>query len=364
MLNSPEYASPESPSSESPSSESLSPESPPPKFISPSSKLILPESFLSEFTSSEPLSPEPSLLEFASAAPESPSFKSPSPKFQSALFVDRGLKVQVWLDASLDNRGYNNGRGRGFPIFCDSLLDIDTPQDWWQMLRNLQQIIDLQFVPLLEASPEIVDVFVVWDGDVPSECDGWSKRLKCKRWNDIGVKTMKLYKIEKGPRNSIAAQRFCSAIDHLSRVHNKMSDQPSSSAQPSITPGLQIRAMNISDGSLPFLCNTTLGIAQPQDFSTISHTLIQTINIQASSEKFSCIEGDISIFIHWVGETPDKYAYQTASRCWNNMSLDLMLLSERRFSIDSLDELKDLWIFLAKRKYRDEIFCVFEASPI
>lgn len=200
MLNSPEYASPESPSSESASSESLSPESPPPKFISPSSKLISPESFLSEFTSSEPLSPEPSLLEFASVAPESPSFKSPSPKSQSALFVDRGLKVQVWLDASLDNRGYNNGRGRGFPIFCDSLLDIDTPQDWWQMLRNLQQIIDLQFVPLLEASPEIVDVFVVWDGDVPSECDGWSKWLKFKRWNDIGVKKMKLYKIEKGPR--------------------------------------------------------------------------------------------------------------------------------------------------------------------
>lgn len=144
----------------------------------------------------------------------------------------------------------------------------------------------------------------------------------------------------------------------------EISDQPSSSAQPSTTPGLQIRAMNISDGSLPFLCNTTLGIAQPQDFLTILHTLIQIINIQASSEKFSCIEGDISIFIHWAGETPDKYAYQTASRCWSNISLDLMLLSEGRFSIDSLDELKDLWIFLAKRKYRDEICCVFEASPI
>ncbi|TGO45948.1 hypothetical protein BCON_0354g00100 [Botryotinia convoluta] len=143
-----------------------------------------------------------------------------------------------------------------------------------------------------------------------------------------------------------------------------MSDQSSSSAQPSITPGIQIRAMNISDGSFPFLCNTTLGIVSPPDFSTISHTLIQTINIQASSEKFSCIEGDISIFIHWAGETPDKYAYQTASRCWNNISLDLMLLSEKIFSVDSPDELKDLWIFLAKREYRDEIFCVFEASPI
>ncbi|KAF7918154.1 uncharacterized protein EAE97_011925 [Botrytis byssoidea] len=201
LLTLPESASPESPSSESPSSESLSPESPPPKFNSPSSKLILPESFLSEFASSEPLSPEPSLLEFIS--PESPSSKSPSPKPQSALFVDRGLKVQVWLDASVDKGGYNNGRGRGSPISCDSLLDIDTPQDWWQMLRNLQRIIDLQFLSLLGASPEIVEVFVVWDGDVPWECDGWSKWsewLKCKRWNDIGVKTMKLYNIEKGPR--------------------------------------------------------------------------------------------------------------------------------------------------------------------
>ncbi|TGO32292.1 hypothetical protein BHYA_0331g00100 [Botrytis hyacinthi] len=376
MLTPPESASPES----------LSPESPPPKFISPSSKLILPESFLSEYTSSEPLSPEPSLLEFIS--PESPSSKSPSPKPQSALFFDRGLKVQVWLDASFDNGGYNNGRGRGSPIFCDSLLDIDTPQDWWQMLRNLQQIIDLQFVPILEASPEIVDVFVVWDGDVPPECDGWSKWLKCKRWNDIGVKTMKLYKSKKGPRifssrisvtsysvflftshkpllePSIETQRFYSGIGHLSRVHNKMSDRPSSSAQLLITPVLQIRAMNISDGSLPFLCNTPLGIISPPDFSTISHKLIQTINVKSSSEKFSCIERDISIFVHWAGETPDKYAYQTASRCWNNILLDLMLLSEKKPSVDSPDELKDLWVFLAKRKYRDEIFCVFEASPI
>ncbi|KAF7896319.1 hypothetical protein EAF00_006333 [Botryotinia globosa] len=204
MLNSPESASPESPSYEGNSDESLSPESPPPKFISPSSKLILPESFLSEFTSSEPLSPVPSLLNFIS--PESPSVKSPSTKPQSALFVDRGLKVQVWFDASVDNGGYNNGRGRGSPIFCDSLLDIDSPQDWWQMLRNLQRIIDLHFLSLLGASSEIVEVFVVWDGDVPWECDGWSEWsewsewLKCKRWNDIGVKTMKLYKIKKGPR--------------------------------------------------------------------------------------------------------------------------------------------------------------------
>ncbi|KAF7882571.1 uncharacterized protein EAF02_005934 [Botrytis sinoallii] len=184
-----ESASPESPSSVSPSSESLSPESPPPKFISPSS---------------EPLSPEPSLLKFISL--ESPSFRSPSPKPQSALFVDRGLKVQVCLDVLVENGGYNSVRGRGPSILCDSLLDIDSPQDWWQMLRNLQQIIDFQFVPLLGVSPEIVDVFVVWDGDVPPECDGWSKWsewLKCKRWNDIGVKTMKLYKREKGPRHRV-----------------------------------------------------------------------------------------------------------------------------------------------------------------
>ncbi|TGO65569.1 hypothetical protein BOTNAR_0077g00120 [Botryotinia narcissicola] len=273
-----------------------------------------------------------------SASPESPSSESPSseslsPKPQSALFVDRGLKVQVWLDASVDKGGYNNGRGRGSPIFCDSLLDIDTPQDWWQMLRNLQRIIDLQFLSLLEASPEIVEVFVVWDRDVPWECDGWSEWsewLKCKRWNDIGVKTMKLYKIEKGPRyrathlkkhpqgpswttlndpisrlsKSFGAyiilkqlirkaaglftvqasfiifdseiilltnppstqtpldtlnQIFQIVLEH-SAVGSEMSDQTSSSAQLSITPGLQIRAMNISDGSLPFLCNTTLGI--------------------------------------------------------------------------------------------------------
>ncbi|KAF7896320.1 hypothetical protein EAF00_006334 [Botryotinia globosa] len=143
-----------------------------------------------------------------------------------------------------------------------------------------------------------------------------------------------------------------------------MSDKSSSSAQPSIIPGIQIRAMNISDGSLPFLCNTTLGIVSLPEFSKISHALIQTINIQTPSEKFSRIKGDISIFIHWAGEPPDKYACQTASRCWNNISLDLMLLSEKRFSVNGPDELKDLWIFLAKRKYRDEIFCVFEASPI
>ncbi|KAF7932641.1 uncharacterized protein EAE98_003940 [Botrytis deweyae] len=181
-----ESASPESPSSESPSSESLSPESPPPKFISPSS---------------EPLSPEPSLLKFIS--PESPSSRSPSPKPQCALFVDRGLKVQVCLDVLVEKGGYNSVRGRGPPILSDNLLDIDSPQDWWQMLRNLQQIIDLQLVPLLGVSPEIVDVFVVWDGDVPPECDGWSEWsewLKCKRWNEIGVKTMRLYKREKGPR--------------------------------------------------------------------------------------------------------------------------------------------------------------------
>ncbi|KAF7932642.1 uncharacterized protein EAE98_003941 [Botrytis deweyae] len=143
-----------------------------------------------------------------------------------------------------------------------------------------------------------------------------------------------------------------------------MSDRSSSGAQPSMTPGIQIRAMNISDGSFPFLCDTTLGIVSSADFSTISHMLIQTINIQASSEKSSCVKGDTSIFIHWAGEIPEEYAYQTASRCWNNISLDLMLLSEEKFSVDSPDELKDLWSLLAKRKYRDEIFCVFEASPI
>ncbi|TEY50406.1 hypothetical protein BOTCAL_0277g00040 [Botryotinia calthae] len=143
-----------------------------------------------------------------------------------------------------------------------------------------------------------------------------------------------------------------------------MSDQSSSSARPSITPGIQIRAMNTSDGSPPFLCKTTLKIVPPQDFSAISTTFIQAINTQALSEKLSCIEGEISIFIHWVGEPPDKYAYQTASRCWNNISLDLMLLSQKRFSVDSPDELKDLWIFLAQRKHRDEIFCIFETSPI
>ncbi|KAF7905314.1 uncharacterized protein EAF01_005835 [Botrytis porri] len=143
-----------------------------------------------------------------------------------------------------------------------------------------------------------------------------------------------------------------------------MSDQFSSSAQPSTTPGLQIRAMNISDGSPPFLCNTTLQIIPPSDFSTISAALIQAINLQASSKNFSCAEGDLSVFIHWTEETPDKYAYQTASRCWNNISLDLMLLSEKKFSVESPEELKDLWRFLAKRKYRDEIFCVFEASSI
>lgn len=163
---------------------------------------------------------------------------------------------------------------------------------------------------------------------------------------------------------TVSDSSFEPYFTELTSFSPEMSDQPLSNVQPSITPGLQIRAMNISDGSLPFLCNTTLGIVSLPAFSTISHTLIQIINIQASSEKFSCIEGDISIFIHWAGETPDKYAYQTASRCWNNISLDLMLLSEKRFSIDSPDELKDLWIFLAKRKYRDEIFCVFEASPI
>ncbi|KAF7918153.1 uncharacterized protein EAE97_011924 [Botrytis byssoidea] len=158
-------------------------------------------------------------------------------------------------------------------------------------------------------------------------------------------------------------QIFHIVLEH-SAVGSGMSDQSSSSAQPSITPGLQIRAMNISDDSLPFLCNTTLGIVSLPDFSTFSHTLIQTINIQSSSEKFSCIEGDVSIFIHWAGETPDKYAYQTASRCWNNISLDLMLLSEKRLSVDNPAELKDLWRFLAKRGFRDEIFCVFEPLPI
>lgn len=65
------------------------------------------------------------------------------------------------------------------------------------MLRNLQQIIDLQFLSLSEENPKIIDVFVVWDGDVSPECDRWSK---CKRWNGIRVKTMNLYKSEKGPR--------------------------------------------------------------------------------------------------------------------------------------------------------------------
>lgn len=141
-----------------------------------------------------------------------------------------------------------------------------------------------------------------------------------------------------------------------------MPNSSPSSARPSVTPGIQIRAMNISDGSPPFLCKTNLRIVPPQDFSSISTTLIQAINAQALSENSSRV-GDISIFIHWAGETPDKYAYQTASRCWNNISLDLMLLSKKEFSTDSPDELKGLWIFLARRKYRDEIFCVFETSP-
>ncbi|KAF5869714.1 uncharacterized protein Bfra_010914 [Botrytis fragariae] len=416
MPTSPESASPESPLSESPPSESLSPESPPPKFIlseSPSSKLILPEALLSEFTSSEPLSPE------------SPSSKSLSPRPQSALFVDRGLKVQVWLDTLVEKGGCNSGRGRGPPIFCESLLDIDSPQDWRQMLHNLQRIIDLQFVPLLEASPEIVDVFVVWDGDVPPECDGWSKWsewLKCKRWNGIGTPLETLNQVfyivlehsavgsmnicgctlvELSVLNTFPAlyhtysSIFWSWTPHskqynpfdgisiislefktvsysslesyftdLTNFFPEMSDQSSSSVQSSMTPGIQIRAMNISDGSPPFLCNTPLGIVPLPDFSAISTTLIQIINTQAFSRNFSCIEGDISIFIHWAGETAEKYAYQTASRCWNNISLDLMLLSEKRFSVDSPDELKDLWSFLAKRRYRDEIFCIFEASPI
>lgn len=97
----------------------------------------------------------------------------------------------------VENGGPNIGRGRGSPIICDSLLDIDSSQDWWKMLRNLQQIIDLQLLSLSEENPKIIDVFVVWDGDVPPECDGWSK---CKRWNGIWVKTMNLYKSEKGPR--------------------------------------------------------------------------------------------------------------------------------------------------------------------
>ncbi|TGO18046.1 hypothetical protein BPAE_0397g00020 [Botrytis paeoniae] len=380
-------------SPESDSSESLLTESPSPKSISP------------KYPSSEFTSREPSLIKFIS--PKSPSPESPSPKSplseshssrpQSPRFVDRGLKVQVCLNVLVENGGYNSVRGRGPSILCDSLLDIDSPQDWWQMLRNLQQIIDLQLVSLLGASPEIVDVFVIWDGDVPPECDGWSKWsewLKCKRWNDIGVKTMKLYKREKGPRHRpdiftvqaplimfdlevfllIASPltqtplKTFNQIFHIvleySAVGSAMSDRSSSGAQPSITPGIQIRAMNISDGSFHFLCDTTLGIVSPPDFSAVSTTLIQAINIQTSSEKLSCIEEDISIFIHWAGETPDKYAYQTVSRCWNNISLDLMLLSEKKFSVDSPNGLKDLWSFLAKRKYRDEIFCIFEASPI
>ncbi|ATZ49285.1 hypothetical protein BCIN_04g04540 [Botrytis cinerea B05.10] len=162
--------------------------------------------------------------------------------------------------------------------------------------------------------------------------------------------------------SSKAIQLLLSDIDHLFRFHNKMSNSSSSSARPSVTPGIQIRAMNISDGSPPFLCKTNLRIVPPQDFSSISATLIQAINTQALSENSSRV-GDISIFIHWAGETPDKYAYQTASRCWNNISLELMLLSKKEFSTDSPDELKGLWIFLAQRKYRDEIFCVFETSP-